>query len=133
MRTVSISTARRLPAGVTGSVRLACVVPRLCPAGMKEAMCSEAGIDWAGEFHLVALGRPDQGIIEVLRAGHRPRAVSALVARIAGLEPDPAGVRVAGGTRYGLLAGALAAAGYAVLPASPGPGVAPPRPGTQER
>ena len=52
------------------------------------------GIDWAEEFHLVALGSPDEGVIQVLRIEHTPTAVQALLARIAGLEPDPAEVRV---------------------------------------
>jgi len=77
------------------------------------------GIGWAEEFHVVALGSPGEGVISVLRAGHRPEAVSALVERIAGLEADPAEVRVVIETRHGLLAGALAGAGYTVLPASP--------------
>jgi len=77
------------------------------------------GIDWAEEFHLVALGRPAEGVIEVVRVEHHPKAVSALVARIAGLEPDPAGVRVVIETRHGLLVEALVAAGYTVLPVNP--------------
>jgi Transposase len=77
------------------------------------------GIDWAEEFHLVALGRTDQGIIEVVRVEHRPQAVSALVARIAGFEPDPADVRVLIETRHRLLVEALVAAGYTVLPVNP--------------
>ena len=58
-----------------------------------------------------ALGRPAEGVIEVVRVEHRPQAVSALVARIAGLEPEPAEVRVVIETRHGLLVAALAAAG----------------------
>jgi transposase len=77
------------------------------------------GIDWAEEFHLVALGSPGEGVIEVLRVEHRPQAVSALVARIAGLEPDPAEVRVVIETRHGLLVEALVEAGYTVLPVNP--------------
>ena len=77
------------------------------------------GIDWAEEFHLVALGSPGEGIISVLRVEHRPEAVSALVDRIAGLEADPAEVRVVIETRHGLLVEALVAAGYAVLPVNP--------------
>jgi transposase len=77
------------------------------------------GIDWAEEFHLVALGQPAEGVIEVVRVEHRPQAVSALVARIAGLEPDPAEVRVVIETRHGLLVEALVAAGYTVLPVNP--------------
>src|SRR5215831_5343713 len=69
------------------------------------------GIDWAEEFHLVALGRPAEGVIEVVRVEHHPQAVAALMARIAGLEPDPAEVRVVIETRHGLLAGALVAPG----------------------
>lgn len=77
------------------------------------------GIDWAEEFHLVALGRPAEGVIEVVRVEHHPKAVAALVARIAGLEPDPAEVRVVIETRHGLLVEALVAAGYTVLPVNP--------------
>jgi transposase len=77
------------------------------------------GIDWAEEFHLVALGNPGEGVIEVLRVEHRPGAVSALVERIAGLEADPAEVRVVIETRHGLLVEALVEAGYTELPVNP--------------
>lgn len=77
------------------------------------------GIDWAEEFHLVAIGRPGQGVIEVARVEHTPAAVAALVARIAGLEADPAEVRVVLETRHGLLVEALVDAGYTVLPVNP--------------
>src|SRR6266576_7358709 len=76
-------------------------------------------IDWAEEFHLVALGSPGEGVISVLRVEHRPEAVSALVERIAGLEADPAEVRVVLETRHGLLVEALVEAGYTVLPVNP--------------
>jgi Transposase len=78
-----------------------------------------AGTGWAEEFHVVALGSPGAGVTGVVRAGHRPQAVSALVEHIAGLEADPAGVRVVTGTRHGLPVEALVEAGYTVLPASP--------------
>jgi transposase len=77
------------------------------------------GIDWAEEFHVVALGSPGEGVIEVVRVEHRPEAVAALVNRIAGLEPDPAEVRVVLETRHGLLVEALVQAGYTVLPVNP--------------
>src|SRR5215470_4288125 len=64
---------------VTGPAPLMCVVPRRNEGGDVLAV----GIDWAEEFHLVALGRPADGIIEVVRVEHCPQAVSALVARIA--------------------------------------------------
>ena len=32
------------------------------------------GIDWAEEFHLVALGRPGEGVIDVARVEHDPRS-----------------------------------------------------------
>jgi hypothetical protein len=38
------------------------------------------GIDWSEEFHLVALGRPDEGVIEVRRVDHSRAGVSALLA-----------------------------------------------------
>jgi transposase len=77
------------------------------------------GIDWAEEFHLVALGRAGEGVFEVLRVEHRPDAVAGLVARIARLEPDPAEVRVVLETRHGMLVDALVDAGYTVLPVNP--------------
>jgi Transposase len=77
------------------------------------------GIDWSEEFHLVALGRVEQGVIEIRRVEHTPAAVAALVARIAALEPGPAEVRVVVETRHGLLVEALVDAGYTVLPVNP--------------
>jgi hypothetical protein len=77
------------------------------------------GIDWAEEFHLVALGSPGEGVTEVLRVEHTPTAVGALLARIAGLEPDPAEVRVVIETRHGLLVERLVDAGFTVLPVNP--------------
>ncbi len=77
------------------------------------------GIDWAEEFHLVALGRPGEGMFDVARVEHTPAAVAALVARIAMLEPDPAEVPVVIETRHGLLVEAVVDAGYTVLPVNP--------------
>jgi transposase len=77
------------------------------------------GIDWAEEFHLVALGRPGEGVFDVRRVEHSPKAVDALVERIARLEPDPAEVRVVLETRHGLLVERLLDAGYVVVPVNP--------------
>ncbi|HEX9694658.1 MAG TPA: transposase [Actinomycetota bacterium] len=77
------------------------------------------GIDWSEEFHLVALGRPGEGVIEISRVEHSPRAVDTLVDKIAGLEPDPAEVRVVIETRHGLLVERLVDAGYVVVPVNP--------------
>jgi transposase len=77
------------------------------------------GIDWSEEFHLVALGRPGEGVFDVRRVEHSPKAVDALVARIAALEPDPAEVRVVLETRHGLLVERLLDAGYVVVPVNP--------------
>jgi transposase len=77
------------------------------------------GIDWAEEFHLVALGRPGEGVFEVRRVEHSPKAVDALVERIAALEPDPAEVRVVLEARHGLLVERLLDAGYTVVPVNP--------------
>jgi transposase len=85
----------------------------------KEAVVLGVGIDWAEEFHLVALGRPGEGVIEVVRVGHNPRAVDALVEKIVELEPDPAEVRVVIETRHGLLVDRLVEAGFVVLPVNP--------------
>jgi hypothetical protein len=77
------------------------------------------GIDWAEEFHLVALGRPGEGVIQIRRVEHTPAQVEALLADIASLEPDPAEVRVVIETRHGLLVERLVDAGYVVLPVNP--------------
>jgi transposase len=77
------------------------------------------GIDWSEQFHLVALGTPDQGVHQVVRVEHTPAAVEALLARIATLEPDPAEVRVVLETRHGVLVERLVDAGFTVLPVNP--------------
>ncbi|MGH2704936.1 MAG: IS110 family transposase, partial [Actinomycetota bacterium] len=77
------------------------------------------GIDWSEEFHLVALGRPGEGVMEVFRVEHRPDAVRALVDRIGRMETDPAEVRVVIETSHGLLVERLLDAGYVVVPVNP--------------
>jgi transposase len=77
------------------------------------------GIDWAEEFHLVALGRPGEGVFDVSRVEHTPAGIDALVARIAGHEPDPAEVRVVLETSHGMLVERLLDAGYVVVPVNP--------------
>jgi transposase len=77
------------------------------------------GIDWAEAFHLVALGHPDEGVMQVRRVEHTPAAVDQLIAQIAALEPDPGEVRVVIETRHGLLVERLLDAGYTVLPVNP--------------
>jgi transposase len=77
------------------------------------------GIDWAEEFHVVALGDPDRGVFEIVRVDHRPSAVDGFVARVTALEPDPGQVRVVLETRHGLLVERLVEAGYVVVPVNP--------------
>ena len=77
------------------------------------------GIDWAEEFHLVALGRAGEGVFEVRRVEHSPKAIDALIARIAAFEPDPAEVRAVLEARHGLLVERLLDAGYVVVPVNP--------------
>jgi hypothetical protein len=77
------------------------------------------GIDWAEDFHVVALGRPGEGVIEVGRVEHKPAAVDALVARISTLEPDGSEVRVVIETQHGVLVEQLVEAGYVVIPVNP--------------
>ena len=72
------------------------------------------GIDWAEEFHVVALGRPGEGVIEVAKVEHTPAAVEGMVGKIAAQEPDPAEVRVVIETSHGMLVERLIHAGYAV-------------------
>ena len=77
------------------------------------------GIDWAEEFHLVALGRPGDGVFDVARVEHDPGALNELLARIATLETDPDEVRVVLETSHGMLVERLLDAGFVVLPVNP--------------
>jgi transposase len=77
------------------------------------------GIDFAEEFHLVALGRPGEGVIDIRRVEHTPEDLRRLFEKIAQLEPDPAEVRVVLETRHGMLVEALVDAGYTVVPVNP--------------
>src|SRR5664279_4696797 len=77
------------------------------------------GIDWAEQFHLVGLGRGETGVFEVKRVEHTPAAVTALLSRIVGLEPDLAEVRVVIETSHGVLVEQLLDAGFTVVPVNP--------------
>jgi len=77
------------------------------------------GIDFAEEFHLVALGRPGEGVIDIRRVEHTPEDLRRLFGAINELEPDPAEVRVVLETRHGMLVEALVDAGYTVVPVNP--------------
>lgn len=77
------------------------------------------GIDWAEEFHLVALGRLGEGVFDVVRVEHNPGSLDGLVARIGQLEPDPGEVRVVLETSYGMLVERLLDAGFTVVPVNP--------------
>ncbi|HEX2297045.1 MAG TPA: IS110 family transposase [Pseudonocardiaceae bacterium] len=77
------------------------------------------GIDWAEEFHDVALGTPEEGVVEQFRIPHGPEGVERLVTRCLALEPDPTEVRVVLETRHGLLVEALLDAGFCVVPVNP--------------
>lgn len=77
------------------------------------------GIDWAEEFHDVALGTVENGVVEQFRIVHGPDGVTSLVERALRLEPDPAEVRVVLETRHGLLVEALVDAGFTVVPVNP--------------
>jgi hypothetical protein len=77
------------------------------------------GIDWAEEFHDVALGRPGEGVFEEIHVNHDVAALDALIAHIVMLQPDPAEVRVVIETRHGLLVERLVNAGFTVLPVNP--------------
>ena len=77
------------------------------------------GIDWAEEFHDIALGTPEKGVIEEFRIAHGPAGVAGLIARCLALEPDPAEVRVVLETRHGLLVEALLDAGFTLVPVNP--------------
>jgi transposase len=77
------------------------------------------GLDWAEDFHVVALGRPGQGVFDTITVAHTPPAIDSLIARIAELEAEPAEVRVVLETRHGMLVERLVEAGYTVVPVNP--------------
>ena len=77
------------------------------------------GIDWAEDYHDVAVGLPGKGVIDQFRIEHGPAGVARLIARCLELEPDPAEIRVVLETRHGLLVEALVDAGFTVLPVNP--------------
>lgn len=77
------------------------------------------GIDWAEDYHVVALGRPTDGVFDTVCVAHDPTAVDTLIARLLDLEPDPAEVRVVIETSHGLLVERLTDAGFTVLPVNP--------------
>ena len=85
----------------------------------EEALLLGVGLDWAEQFHDVALGVPEKGVIEQFRIDHGPAGIARLIARCLALEPDPAEVRVVLETRHGLLVEALLDAGFTVLPVNP--------------
>ena len=77
------------------------------------------GIDWAEAFHDIALGTPEEGVIQQFRIEHSPAGVERLITRCLALEQDPAEVRVVLETRHGLLVEALVDAGFTVVPVNP--------------
>jgi transposase len=77
------------------------------------------GIDWAEEFHDIALGNQEKGVFAQFRIDHGPAGVGGLISRCLELEPDPAEVRVVLETRHGLLVEALIDAGFTVIPVNP--------------
>ncbi|HEY2698656.1 MAG TPA: IS110 family transposase [Pseudonocardiaceae bacterium] len=77
------------------------------------------GIDWAESFHDIALGTPDEGIVQQFRIDHTAAGVNRLISRCLELETDPAEVRVVLETRHGPLVEALTDAGFTVLPVNP--------------
>jgi transposase len=102
-----ISTTQRLPGP-----------PRIMFAAEGGSVLG-VGIDWAEEFHDIALGTQEKGVIEQFRIEHGPAGVAALIAKCLALEPDPAEVRVVLETRHGLLVEALLDAGFTVVPVNP--------------
>jgi len=74
------------------------------------------GIDWAEEFHDVALGTVAKGVTDQFRIEHSPAGVARLIERCLALEPDPAEIGVVLETRHGLLVEALLDAGFSVVP-----------------
>jgi transposase len=77
------------------------------------------GIDWAEQFHDIALGTLEKGVIQQFRIEHSPAGVERLITRCLALEPDAGEIRVVLETRHGLLVEALVDAGFSVVPVNP--------------
>src|SRR4051812_1938126 len=86
---------------------------------VRERRVLGVGIDWAEEFHHVAIGTAEQGVVEQFRIEHGPSGVAGLVQWCRARESNPARVRVVLETRHGLLVEALLDAGFTVLPINP--------------
>ena len=69
------------------------------------------GIDRAEEFRDIALGTPEQGVVEQFRIEHAPAGVEQLAKRCLAFEPEAAEVRVVLETRHGLLVESMLDAG----------------------
>src|SRR5712691_7211413 len=110
-----ISTTQRLSGPPSTMAATAAVAVRAGGAGVLGV-----GIDWAEEFHDVALGTVEEGVVEEFRIEHGPAGVARLIGRCLQLEADPAEVRVVLETRHGLLVEALLEAGFTVVPVNPG-------------
>src|ERR1044072_6097745 len=93
--------------------------PSRMPVTEGDARVLGIGIDWAEDFHDIALGTVEKGVIKQFRIQHGPDGVAALVEQALRLEPDPAEVGVVTKTRHGLLVEALLDAGFTVLPVNP--------------
>jgi transposase len=101
------------------SISTALCLHRPGPSDWKEASVLGVGLDWAEDYHDIALGLAGKGVIEQFRIDHGPAGINRLVARCLELEPDPAEIRVVLETRHGLLVEALVDAGFTVLPVNP--------------
>jgi transposase len=88
-------------------------------AAKKGARVLGVGIDWAEDFHDIALGTVAKGVTDQFRIEHSPAGVERLIGRCLAVEPDPAEVRVVLETRHGLLVEALLDAGFSVIPVNP--------------
>jgi hypothetical protein len=85
----------------------------------KEGRVLAVGIDRAEQFHDVAVGTAEQGVVDQFRIEHGPAGIERLIKRCLALEADPAEVRVVLKTRQGLLVESLLEAGFTV-PVNPG-------------
>ena len=77
------------------------------------------GIDWAEEFHDVAFGTQEKGVVEQFRIEHGPAGVAALIERALRTGAGPGRGAGGAGDPHGLLVEALLDAGFTVVPVNP--------------
>ena len=77
------------------------------------------GIDWADEFHDIALGTPEKGVIKQFRIEHGPAGVHRLIARCPAVESGPGRGTGGAGDAARPVGRSIAGRGFTLDPVNP--------------